>query len=342
MYFWLERTNRRLTQRHSMLPRRRKIPFVFFEALEDRSLLAAGLTVELAPVPDDHGNDSGAATPIAVGTSTSGKIEPAQDVDWFRFHAISGAIYTLRTELGTLVDSTLTLLAADGVTQLAFDDDSGGAGASLLSWQASSEQDCFAVVAAFGVLTGSYQLVLSVDDHGDDAASATLVGVPSTTAGVIQPGDDVDWFEFEAESGTTYTLMTVLQGLVDSTLALYASDGVTQIDFNDDDPARGLASRITWTAPAAGIYYLEVASSDFTHGGQYSLVVASPDDHGNDAASSTPLAIPSNAAGDLESSGDVDWFAFTARQGTAYIFQDRKSTRLNSSHIQKSRMPSSA
>ena len=34
--------------------------------------------------------------------------------------------------------------------------------------------------------------------------------------------------------------------------------------------------------------------------------------------------------------------ALTAREMQAQVLEDRKSTRLNSSHIQKSRMPSSA
>ena len=39
---------------------------------------------------------------------------------------------------------------------------------------------------------------------------------------------------------------------------------------------------------------------------------------------------------------DENICAWMAKNGYFYVMQDRKSTRLNSSHIQKSRMPSSA
>ena len=41
-------------------------------------------------------------------------------------------------------------------------------------------------------------------------------------------------------------------------------------------------------------------------------------------------------------SGKVGWETLLNRAGTTFKKLDRKSTRLNSSHIQKSRMPSSA
>ena len=69
----------------------------------------------------------------------------------------------------------------------------------------------------------------------------------------------------------SYTLKTYLGSLSDTTLTLYGTDGTTFLLYNDDDGAT-LASSITWTAPAAGTYYLQVAG--FSVGvGSYNVAV---------------------------------------------------------------------
>jgi len=112
------------------------------------------------------------------------------------------------------------------------------------------------------------------DDHGNNAAASTPVLVPSSTPGNVEVGTDVDWFRFSAIVGTDYTFETILGTLEDSVLRLIDTDGVTQITF-DDDGGEGLASRIEWTAPANGTYYLEVGSFNDTQTGTYSLVITS-------------------------------------------------------------------
>ncbi|MFC1766157.1 DUF4347 domain-containing protein, partial [Planctomycetota bacterium] len=110
---------------------------------------------------------------------------------------------------------------------------------------------------------GNYEevFVVTIDsdfnDHGNNAASSTAIAVPSSTLGNIEVGADVDWFRFTATAGTEYAFETLLDSLQDSQLRLYDTDGVTQLQFNDDGGA-GLASKIVWTAPSDGVYYLEV------------------------------------------------------------------------------------
>ena len=61
-------------------------------------------------------------------------------------------------------------------------------------------------------------------------------------------------------AGAELTLYTSnLAPGVDTTLTLYDSDGVTQLAFNDIDPLNPPASRIDWTAPASGTYFLKAA-----------------------------------------------------------------------------------
>ena len=48
--------------------------------------------------------------------------------------------------------------------------------------------------------------VLSGDDHGNNAATATAVGVPSSTAGTIDVGGDSDWFRSPGHGGQALRL----------------------------------------------------------------------------------------------------------------------------------------
>ena len=82
-----------------------------------------------------------------------------------------------------------------------------------------------------------------------------------------QPGD-VDYVKFGVTAGTELTLYTDNLGSgVDTTLTLYDSDGVTQLAYNDIDPLNPPASRIDWTAPASGTYFLKAAHFNPEAGG---------------------------------------------------------------------------
>ena len=154
-------------------------------------------------------------------------------MDWFRFNLFAAGTATVSTGLGTLSGSVLRVYANDGTTLIGSDVD-GGAGE--VEWAATAGT-YFAQVSGLGAATGSYNLEVSLDvpdDHGNSAGAATPVGVPSNTSGIIGSPGDEDWFSFTAQSGVDYVFETVLGTLGDSVLWLYGSDGVTELDFNDD------------------------------------------------------------------------------------------------------------
>ncbi|MBX2999641.1 MAG: discoidin domain-containing protein [Caldilineaceae bacterium] len=75
------------------------------------------------------------------------------------------------------------------------------------------------------------------------------------------PGDE-DWVKFTAASGVQYTIETLNLGSQNDTyLFLYSTDGRTLLASNDD--ADGVASRIRWTAPTNGTYYIKVRHYSF-------------------------------------------------------------------------------
>jgi len=90
--------------------------------------------------------------------------------------------------------------------------------------------------------------------------------------------NDVDWVKFEAVAGTDYLISTdELDVNADTYLALYAPDGTTLLEVNDDYIGT-LGSRIFWTAPDNGVYYLKVRHWNSYRAGcgtSYSLSLAS-------------------------------------------------------------------
>ena len=89
------------------------------------------------------------------------------------------------------------------------------------------------------------------------------------------PGDN-DWIKFNAQAGKIYRLTTSALGVsADTYLYLYDVNGTTLISSNDDSNG-SLASRIEWTAPANGIYYILIKHWNPSVGGcgtQYNLNV---------------------------------------------------------------------
>ncbi len=159
-------------------------------------------------------------------------------------------------------------------------------------------------------------LTVGSDDHGNNAGTASRILASSVTPGNLETAGDKDWFLFEASQGAQVTLTTTLGSLADTVLRLYGTDGVTQLAVNDDYPGYGLASRIDYTMPAMGTYYVSVEDFLNNDPGTYSLALSHVDDHGNDTSFGTLIGAHSVTAGNLEVGGDVDSFYFYALGGT--------------------------
>ena len=71
----------------------------------------------------------------------------------------------------------------------------------------------------------------------------------------ISPGGDVDWYRFIAAEYVRYTLETF--GSTDMVMYLYDRDGSTLIYSNDDGGVEN-NSKIIWTCPQSGTYYIKL------------------------------------------------------------------------------------
>ena len=237
------------------------------------------LSVSRSSFTDDHGNDSGAATAVSVGTAAGGSIDYEDDVDYFRFTAEAGRLYEVDVALGTLEDSFLTVDNPDPSQEIYIpirtNDDYGGTNGSRVIWFAPVSGDYYAAVSGVFGTTGSYTLTVSLstitDDHGNDNNTATSILVGTAIVGTIDYAGDVDTVRFTAEAGKTYQIDVMLGSLRDSRITLRDSDGLQEA--HNDDYGGTNASRIVWSAPASAEYYIHVeAWSDDT--GSYTLTVA--------------------------------------------------------------------
>ena len=109
--------------------------------------------------PDDHADSVEGATAVIVDEPVAGAVDHFGDVDVFTFEAVADQSYRIEVTLGSLEDSVLSLVDADG-RELAFNDDHGEESlASLISWSARESDSYFVEVASFdGLGTGSYTL----------------------------------------------------------------------------------------------------------------------------------------------------------------------------------------
>ncbi len=106
--------------------------------------------------------------------------------------------------------------------------------------------------------------VAEVEPNGTVATAQALSGSALTVQGNVYPNADVDYYTFTATAGDRlYAAVQTLwsaNASTDSQLELFAADGTTSIEFDEDDGTLGgLSSTIAGrTLTAGGIYYLRV------------------------------------------------------------------------------------
>jgi uncharacterized delta-60 repeat protein len=112
----------------------------------------------------------------------------------------------------------------------------------------------------------------------DSCGSTRAVAVPAQVQARNFCDDADDWLRLSACLGQTYTATTSNLGAwADTVLELYSSDCSTLLASNDNGSG-GKASKITWTCPATGTYYLRARNADGTSGLNrgYDLTITGP------------------------------------------------------------------
>ena len=221
---------------------------------------------------DDHGDEAGLATEIAVGESVEGALDYILDFDYFRFRAEEGQRYRMTVTHDTLRSSSIALFAPDGTTGenhhwKAREMTSTG---PRILWIAPTSDEYYFAVQNFGGKTGAYTLTITPvdpieDDHGDTIATATNISLGEVVQGTVDGDFDYDYFQFQAVGGESYRVVIEPATLEHHHLHLYTADGVPHyFDFEFgylslDNRVRGSQTVIgELTAPSSGPSYLAI------------------------------------------------------------------------------------
>ena len=284
---------------------------------------------------DDYSDNTSTAGFVSInGAATSGRIEVGLDSDWFRVNLTAGQTYTFdltSTVNNGLRNPLLNLYDGSGVS-IAENDDGGTGLNSQLVFTAPNSGTFFLGAEDANVLevgTGDYTISAVSTSGSDDFKGNTLTaGVVSidgaATSGDIEVGFDSDWFRVNLTAGQTYTFeltRTGDNGLIYPYLNLYDGSGEF-ITFNDDSGG-DLNSRLTFTAPTSGVFFL--GAEDFSVGtGAYTISAstASDADDFTDNTSTTGSVSINGAAtsGEIEVDFDSDWFRVDLIGGQTYTF----------------------
>lgn len=240
----------------------------------NRTVLAAATLAESEP-----NNDVLTADSVAFGEQAAGVIDPQNDLDVWFVDLSAGQFVSLDVDaksIGSLLDPVLSLIAPDGTTILAVNDDFDGFD-SRISYRVPVSGRYYMAIRAVGGLgdpRSTYVIntgkvicagVGSEVEPNNTPANASRLAVDASSSGEVCMeedvlGGDVDYWAFTARAGTTIELDVdaELGRFGDSFLELFAPDGTTRLAFNDDEDR--LDSRLQYSIITTGTYFAAVSS----------------------------------------------------------------------------------
>ena len=286
---------------------------------------------------DDHGDSPSSATPLAVGSSRSGQLEPGGDVDYFRVQVSSSGDLTVHTT-GSL--DTKGQLEDSGGSVLATDDD-GGDGYNFRLAHAVSAGTYYIKVEGYNAsTTGSYTIHASGPGGGDggpvnipdaNLRAAIAAELGKTPNEPITP-DEMATLTFLSAAGEGIRDLAGLEFATNLTILNLDDNSISDIS-----PLAGLTNLTELGLRANSISDISPLVANTGLGsGDVVYLVDNPlsstsinthipalesrgvtvhydddgggDDHGDSPSSATALAVGSSRSGQIEPGGDVDYF----------------------------------
>lgn len=113
---------------------------------------------------------------------------------WYQFQATQGSTYQIETDANSLQDTMLELVASDGRTTLAENDDdsrNGGRLDSYIEWTCLESGTYYINVKGFGGAIGSFTVGLAVDEQ-DPCDGGITFSATSATVRYLPPGGTLD------------------------------------------------------------------------------------------------------------------------------------------------------
>ena len=268
--------------------------------------------VAFRPGRTEDGGTPDTATQVVANSTTFATLPNRDDIDYFRV-ALPEAGW-LRVETTGKCDTQGELITEEG--EVIAEGNTGGVyGNFLIEAELEAGVYFIKVQQARGsdgpgsseyTLHVSFNAASAADDHGDGAARASAVAIPSSTPGELQNPSDTDYFRFEvAERGVVRIGTT---GRTDVVGMLTSEDGTVELTDDDSGPQ---ANFLIVAKLSPGIYFVAVRGYSAGAIGAYSVEVSQtnePDDHADAQGGATVIAVGASAEGEIEVALDHDLF----------------------------------
>ena len=167
------------------------------------------------------------------------------------------------------------------------------------------------------------------DDFTSTSGTSGTVAVDGSATGEIEEARDNDWFRVDLVAGQTYQIDVKGSPTGDGTLddplliGVYLTSTNRLLGTGNDDGGEGYNSQITFTALTDGLHYVAVRGYEDEQG-TYTVSVtdvtdtAITDDFAATKETDGAVAVDGSVRGDIETPGDLDWFAVDLTAGTTY------------------------
>ena len=145
----------------------------------------------------------------------------------------------------------------------------------------------------------------SIDDHGNDPSTATILNLGETATGEIDPAHDEDHFRLDLSHRTTIAISGTTEDGQSIATSLLRMEGEVETCLGIHIHGRQTTRREL----PGGTYYLAVSNIQ-PDSGVYELSVleAGPDDHGGMPETATELPLGTTLGGAIDPAGDTDIF----------------------------------
>ena len=287
---------------------------------------------------DDYPADIRTAGTVEVGGFATGEIETRRDVDWFKVELEADTTYgidVLGSDFiaGVLHDPYLVGIHDSSGNLIENTTNNNFYSTSSLNsgvhFQPPAGGIYYIAVRSADGGTGTYRVNVSRtivnDDYAGDTSTEGTVAVGGFATGRIEADApaDRDWFAVELLAGVEYRIDLRGSDTFAGTLVIPYLYGVyfgamKLFDSEDLDGGEGLDSRLSnFRVTQDGTYHIAVGSIDgFT--GTYRLSVTATSVFGVVKHTATDIAVGGSATGDIEQSGERDWFVIDLERGKSY------------------------
>ena len=162
------------------------------------------------------------------------------------------------------------------------------------------------------------------DDYLANTRTTGTVAVGGSARGDINYGADRDWFAVTLEAGRTYRIDLEGWWTGDGTLrdpylyGIHDANGALLAGTTDHNGGTGFNSRVYFTAPDAGTYYVVAGAWRYREGTYTLSVTEVVDDFAAGTWTSGVVVAGESVTGEIDYRRDRDWFAVDLDAGRTY------------------------